>query len=291
MQEDACRYQVAWTINPHMRVGAVDCARARKQHDRLVSILSKLCRVEVLPFVHGALDSVFVKDNAVLIHDGSPRALLAHPRYGERRSEQVERAIALAHRGFEIHLAPEVPFEGGDVVALPCGRALLGTGPRTDPSARRQLARFLGAEVFALPLRDPHLYHLDTALAVLRDGTALVCREAFDTDALTTVGRLVDRGILRRALPIPYDEALGFAANFVEVGDVVVTGTTRTRAPRTVQTMESLGKRVIASSLDQFHLAGGSAACLVSRVHRQPVRVRSSFVPAGMRGQAISLYS
>jgi N-dimethylarginine dimethylaminohydrolase len=291
VQEGACRYQVAWSINPHMRVGAVECTRARTQHDRLVSILSKLCRVEVLPFVHGAFDCVFVKDNAILVDDGTPRALLAHPRHGERRSEQVERAIALAHRGFEIHLSPEVPFEGGDVVTLPCGRALLGTGPRTDPSARHELARFLGMEVISLPLRDPHLYHLDTALTVLRDGTAMICREAFDSAALATIDRLIDRGVLRRALRIPYEEALAFAANVVEVGDTIVTGTTRTRAPETARGFESIGKRVIASSLDQFHLAGGSAACLVSRVHRRPERVRTTFAPMGMRGHSFSLYA
>jgi N-dimethylarginine dimethylaminohydrolase len=171
---------------------------------------------------------------------------------------------------------------------LPCGRALLGTGPRTDPAATTELARFLGMEVIALPLRDPHLYHLDTAMAVLRDGTALLCREAFDSAGLAEIARLVDRGILRRALRIPYEEALAFAANIVEVGSTIVTGTTRDRAPETARALESIGRTVAEVPLDQFHLAGGSAACLVARVNPQPTRVRTSFAPDVLRRRAAS---
>lgn len=265
--ESGCTYQVAWAINPHMQVGAVNAEQARDEHARFVATLRRLgATVEVLPFVHGALDCVFAKDNAVLVHDLEARALVGRALHEERRGEQVERAIALAALGFEIHLVSDVALEGGDVVRLPDGGALLGCGPRSSARAADCLSHFLDAEVIALPLRDPHLYHLDTALALLRDGTAFVCKEAFETSALATLDRLVARGVLTRIVRVPYEEALQFAVNVIEVGDAIVTGTSGIEAPITHAAMTASGKRVISVPLGQFRLAGGSAACLVARV-------------------------
>src|SRR5689334_21168372 len=78
-----CAYRVAWSINPHMRVGAADPRRARAQHRALRDALVREgARLVDLPFVHGAYDSVFAKDNAVLAGgagaQNAPRALLAN---------------------------------------------------------------------------------------------------------------------------------------------------------------------------------------------------------------------
>ena len=134
--------------------------------------------------------------------------------------------------------------------------------------------------MIALALHDPHLYHLDTALAVLRDGTALLCKEALTGEGLATIDRMLARGALRRVFAIPREEAMAFATNIVEVGDAVVTGTIRERAPTTAKILESIGRKVVEVPLDQFHLAGGSAACLVARVNALKPRMRSS-IPAG----------
>ncbi len=266
--DEDCGYRVAWSINPHMNIGATELAVARTEHERLVATLRALgAQVCTLPFVHGAFDSVFTKDNAILVaHPGErrPRALLARPLHDVRRKEQAARAIALARTGFELELS-EAALEGGDVVMLPRGGALLGCGPRSSAAARTRLARFLDAEVYALPLRDPRLYHLDTALTVLADGTALVCRQAFETSAILTLAELVARGVLRAVLDVPYDEALRFAVNVVEIGDAIVTGTPS--AVHTNALLARLGKRVIPVPLGQFHHAGGSAACLVACAH------------------------
>lgn len=276
----ACAYQVAWSINPHMRIGAVDHAAARAQHARLSATLRRLgTEVRALPFVHGALDCVFAKDNAVLVSDGaSARALLGRPRHPERAAEQSARAASLAAHGFVVERAGDLPLEGGDVVALPIGGALVGCGPRTCAEACRGLARFLDTEVFALPLRDPALYHLDTAVAVLHDGTALVCREAFEVSALETFGSLIDRGLLRRIITVPYAEALSFATNVVEVGGAIVTGTSTAEAPVTNSALRALGRWVIELPLDQFRLAGGSAACLVATVLDERKLRRTSWI-------------
>src|SRR4051812_19864693 len=52
-----CEYAVAWAINPHMRVGASDFARAAAQHAALrAAIAREGAELVELPFIHGAFD-------------------------------------------------------------------------------------------------------------------------------------------------------------------------------------------------------------------------------------------
>jgi hypothetical protein len=98
-----CEFQVAWQINPHMKVGGTDSRAALAEHRELRRALIEAgAAVFEVPFVHGAFDSVFVKDNAVLaVTDEGPRAFMARPKCLERRVEQVARARALQSLGFE----------------------------------------------------------------------------------------------------------------------------------------------------------------------------------------------
>src|SRR5688572_5310837 len=81
-----CTYRIAWSINPHMVIGAVDPQRAIVQHAGLLRTVRALgAEVETVPFVHGAFDSVFAKDNALYTStNGLTHALLSQPRYAER---------------------------------------------------------------------------------------------------------------------------------------------------------------------------------------------------------------
>ena len=252
-----------------MRVGAVDSKGAIRQHDVLVRTLRSLgAIVHDVPFVHGAFDSVFSKDNAVIVEraHGSIEAFLARPRHPERRVEQRARAQALASLGVRVTGHTKRHLEGGDVVMLPGGRgAFLGHGFRSHARAADELERFLERGVTCLELRDPHLYHLDMAVSVLDDGTALVC-----DDALTPEARRAVEGhpAIQSVIHVPRDEAMRFGVNLVQVGRTIVWGAD---APATTRRLEAEGYEVRHVPLGQFHLAGGSAACLVSRVHCQSV--------------------
>ncbi|NBD09685.1 MULTISPECIES: dimethylarginine dimethylaminohydrolase family protein [Corallococcus] len=262
-----CAYQVAWNINPHMKPGAVAWRRACRQHRAFLRALRDAgAGFFELPFVHGAFDSVFAKDNAVLVsQEGELRALLATMRHGQRRSEQCARARWLSARGFDVIEPPRAHIEGGDVAMLPAGRgALLGFGPRSTQRAAGVLEAFLAVPVTPLELCDPYLFHLDTALTVLSDGTALVCLEAFTPEALRTLSRT--EGI-QQLVPVRREDALAFGLNLVEVGDTVIIGA---RSPRVEALLRGLGRWPVCVRLDQFHLAGGSAACLAARVHPLP---------------------
>lgn len=262
-----CRFRVAWQINPHMKPGKTDPARAARQHakfqDALVSAGAELLPV---PFVHGAFDSVFAKDTAILSsRRGRPLALLSNFATPERRREQRARTEALEAQGFHVFGASAVPLEGGDVVPVPHGPVLLGHGFRSSPAARPLLETFLERPVLPLELVDPWLYHLDTALAALSDGTLLCCAGALTP---TSLRALLDHPQIPRVLFIPREEALTFALNFVQIGETIITGALA--APRTEAALVGRGLRVVKVELSEFQLAGGSAACLVAGV--QPER-------------------
>ncbi|HEX8110614.1 MAG TPA: hypothetical protein VF516_22940 [Kofleriaceae bacterium] len=277
-----CRYQVAWSINPHMAIGAVDFPTAALQHSMFIAALAAAgARIVPLPFVHGAYDSVFAKDSALLLERrGLRRALLARLRYPERQREQAARADFYERYGYEVVWEASGPsWEGGDTVMLPSGHGMfLGYGPRSSCEAAQWLERHAGVAVTPLALRDPHLYHLDMALAVLPDGTALVCETALTADSMHVLERASG---IREVVTIPRADALAFGLNLVPIGDTIICGAW---VPRVAAIIEARGYRCQVVPLDQFHLAGGSAACLVATVHRDPIAPRKPSTPVHSRG-------
>ncbi len=269
--ESRCRYQVAWVINPHMAVGAVDFAAAAREHARFVAALEQAgASVITLPFVHGAYDSVFAKDSALLFQrGGKKRALLARPRHDERRREQAARRDSYERAGYEVVDERDAPpWEGGDIVMLPSGRAmLLGHGPRSGAGAAAWLERHAGMPVISLELRDPHLYHLDMALTVLPDGTAIACESALAEHSMRVLERTA--GICQ-IVTVRRADALAFGLNLVPVGNTIVCGA---HVPGVETIVTGRGYRYVVAPLDQFHHAGGSAACLVAKLHPEPETV------------------
>ena len=262
---DVCRYQVTYSINPHMVIGAVDFEIASQQHAELMALLvGSGVSIQHLPFVHGAHDSVFVKDPALLLtRRGYKRALLARLRYPERQRESAERASVLAQQGYEVVSGCESDWEGGDVIMLPsCEGMFLGYGMRSRREAATWLERHAEIEVMPIELRDPHLYHLDTALAILPCGTALVCPDALTRQALRVVEHAPG---ISRVIYVTREIAVGFGLNLVMLGETIVVGAYQ---PALEARFASLGYRCRVGPLGQFHLAGGSAACLVAPVYR-----------------------
>lgn len=251
-------YRVAWRINPHMQVGSTSLDRACAQHDALVQALTACgAVVQRHPFVRGCFDCVFAKDNAVLARTArGRRALVCRPRHDVRAREQLARARSLSRHGYHVDHARH-HLEGGDVVRA-TGGLLLGHGFRSEPDAARELASWSGLDVLAVELVDPHLYHLDTALAALPDGTVLVCPDALAPASLRALRRWPRA---RRIVEVARDEALRFGLNLVAVGRRAILSR---GAPGVERALASLGYEPLTLELDEFHRAGGSAACLVS---------------------------
>jgi hypothetical protein len=89
--------------------------------------------------------------------------------------------------------------------------------------------RFVDGEVLPVELVDPRLYHLDMALAVLDDGTAVVCRKALSATSLDELER---HPALRELVSVPLEEALRFGVNVVQIGRTIVWARTLRRRQR-----------------------------------------------------------
>ena len=132
----------------------------------------------------------------------------------------------------------------------------IGYGFRTDLKALERAAKLLHCPVVALKLIDPSFYHLDTALSVLDQQTAIYAPEAFDKDSQQLLQRLFPR--LIRA---PLNEAkLGFVTNgHCPDGKhfIVHEGSTTTN-----QAVKAAGFQVIERNTSEFMKAGGSVFCM-----------------------------
>ncbi len=248
-----------------MQMGEVCFPTATQQHRAFREALVQAgADVIELPFVHSAFDSVFSKDNAILHeHGDTRRALMTTPLHGERALEQNARATTYATHGFEVFPGTRHHLEGGDVALTNTGAALLGHGQRSSVKAAEELERFLAAEVIPLELVDPYFFHLDVALSFLSDGTLMLYREAFTRESLKAIERIAG---VRRIVPISREAAMKFGLNMVEVGDTVVLGGHVTEVELA---LTRLGFETVVVPLTQFHLSGGSAACLTAKVHGQ----------------------
>jgi N-dimethylarginine dimethylaminohydrolase len=201
------------------------------------------------------------------------RALLARQRHDERRCERVARARTFAELGFELADGADTVWEGGDVVVMPdSSAALLGYGPRSRKAAAAWLEAEMRMAVLPLELRDERLFHLDMALTCLPDGTLLVCEEAFAPASIRTL-RSLER--TRDVLPIHPEDAVAFGLNLVFVGDAALMGA---HVPSVERILSAHGLRPVPVPLDQFHLAGGSAACLTARIHAERAAASTSSV-------------
>jgi len=260
-----------------MAIGSVDFAAAAAEHAAYVSALAHAgASIVMLPFVHGAYDSVFAKDTAlVLERRGVKKVLLAQPRHPERQREQVARSDFFERAGYEVVRDLDGPsWEGGDTVMLPRG-LLLGYGPRSGPGAAAWLERNAEVAVTPLELCDPHLYHLDMALTTLPDGTAIVCETALTPAAMRALERTPG---IRQIATVRRTDALAFGLNLVAVGDTIFAGA---RVPAVEAIVTARGYRYVVAPLDEFHKAGGSAACLVAKLHRDPEAARETNIAGG----------
>jgi N-dimethylarginine dimethylaminohydrolase len=266
-EDPTAGFQIAWEINPHMKVGASSLPLAFQEHDRFKAALqfagATLCQV---PFVKGAYDCVFMKDNALIIQkNNKKKALLGTPKTKERQCEQEHRAVALENLGVEVTHQASSYFEGGDLVVSTAHQiAFVGFGFRTDLTARAEIEEFLSFEVIALELVNAHFYHLDTAFNVVSTPEGCVvfaCREAFTNASWE---QLKHHSKVVAVVEIPSEEAMRFGLNWVEVNNTVILGS---KVKTIARELRALGRHVVVTPLSQFQLAGGSAACLVAPVY------------------------
>lgn len=254
-------YEVSYSINPHMKVGSVNKAKAMEQWDALEDVYNALgVDCEHIEGQPGLPDMVFSANQSLPFQssDGKKSVIISNMAYPERQGEVPHYTRWFQDHGYEIHrLSKDIRFEGMGDVFYHADRSFFwgGYGFRTDLSAHALISNITGLPVRSLHLVDPSFYHLDTCLCVLNSQIAMIYRDAFDAasyDQLKTV--------YRDLLEVSRDEALSFACN--------------AHCPDQKQVILQQGNKTIEASLrdygfmpipvdtGEFLKAGGSVSCL-----------------------------
>jgi N-dimethylarginine dimethylaminohydrolase len=149
-------------------------------------------------------------------------------------------------------------FEGaGD--ALFCGDTLYaGYRMRSDAAGHQAIGQLLGVRVLPVELIDARYYHLDTCFCPLAPETAIWYPPAFDHYGQRAIEEHVPR-----LIAVERAEAERFACNAVVIGCRVITNT---GCDRLHTALAEAGYEPIATPLDEFTKAGGSAKCLTLRL-------------------------
>lgn len=251
-------YGIHYEINPWMNTERqADHAVAVEQWHGLVEKLAAAgAQISQLDPVDGLPDLVFTA-NAAMIY--RRQSLLSRFRHPQRQGEEQHNRRWLEAHGFEVLDVPEdFSFEGaGD--ALFCGDTLYaGYRMRSDASGHQQIGRMLGVRVIPVELVNPRYYHLDTCFCPLASDEAIWHPPAFDD-----YGQRVIREHVAKLIEVEQHEAERFACNATVVGRTVVTNT---GCERLHEELASRGYQPIATPLDEFVKAGGSAKCLTLRL-------------------------
>jgi N-dimethylarginine dimethylaminohydrolase len=251
-------YGIEYEINPWMsRSRASDRPTAISQWQALVGILRGLgVQVDVMTPQAGLPDLVFTANAGLMFGNAFYSARF---RYSERARESPVFDAWFAEYGFEVRHLPEGMYHEGAGDALFCGDALFaGYRIRSDVHGHQWLGQTLGVLVLPLELVSGYFYHLDTCFCPLAPGEALWYPDAFDD-----YGRRVLQTHIPKLIAVNEEEAKRFGCNAVVVDKTVVTNS---GCPRLAEDLAMNGYSPIATPLDEFLKAGGSAKCLTLRL-------------------------
>jgi N-dimethylarginine dimethylaminohydrolase len=205
---------------------------------------------------------VFAANGATVI-DG--RALLARFRFAERKAEAAAYHRWLEAAGYPV-VSPTFVNEGeGDLLTVG-NRILAGTGFRTDWRAHDQAGRVFDREMVTLTLVDPRFYHLDTALAVLRDDLVMYYPAAFAAPSRARLAKLFPD-----AIRADEADAEAFGLNAVSDGHTVVLSHTATGL---IKQLRDRGFHPIGVDVSELLRAGGGVKCCTLELRERPGRGR-----------------
>jgi N-dimethylarginine dimethylaminohydrolase len=241
-----------------------DRALAQRQHAEMVAAYEEAgVRVHYLDPDPALPYQVFARDSSAMTPAG---AVIAQPHQWWRRGE-----YAAAIRFYQ---ASEIPIrglitagalEGGDVMILEPGRAVIGAGEaRTQEPAARQLAGWLaddGWDIRVEPIPE-RFVHIDVLMAVLAERLVAVCADVLSRGFLSWLGQ---RGF--ELIEVSADDAFRLGANVISLGTDRALSISAA-APLNAA-MRAHGITVLELDLSMFTLGGGGAHCLAQAIRRE----------------------
>jgi N-dimethylarginine dimethylaminohydrolase len=207
-------FDVTYAINPWMNPAKpVDVPLALAQWEDLRDRYRSLGHsVEELAPRPGLPDMVFAANGATVVDGRVLGARFAHP---QREPEAAAHLEWFRARGFgPVREAEHVNEGEGDFIVT--GSYLLaGRGFRASPLSHGEAQEYFGRPVIGLDLVDPRYYHLDTALAVLDEGTDEIM---YHPPAFSPGSREVLRRLFPDALTATAEDAAAMGLNAVSDG-------------------------------------------------------------------------
>jgi len=245
-------FTVTYAINPWMRPDQpTDTALALRQWAQLRDVYVSLGHdVRIIEPVAGLPDMVFAANGATVV---GGKVLGARFRYPQRADEGAAYLDWFRQSGYEDLYEPEYVNEGeGDILFT--GKAMLaGYGFRSDEAAATDAGRVFGLPVVSLQLVDQRYYHLDTALCVLDEDTAMYYPAAFD-DA----GRAALADLFAELIEAKDEDAEVLGLNAVSDGQhVVLPAAARGLAAQ----LAEHGYEPIGVDLSELLKGGGGPKC------------------------------
>lgn len=239
---------------------------AKRQHAEMVSVYEDGgVRCHFLRPDPTLQYQVFARDSSVMTPSGAVVTQMHQP---WRRGEYAPAIEFYQGNGIPIRgMITAAALEGGDVVIIEPGSALIGAGEvRTEHQAAEQLAGWLEADGWDVRIeRIPQAYvHIDVLVCMLAAGLAVVCVEATSTG-------LVDwlRSKQIEILPVSLESAMELGGNVVSLGaDRVLSTATSTELNAAIR---ARGLEVLDPDLSAFTLGGGGAHCLMQALRRELV--------------------
>lgn len=253
-------YEVSYIINPWMHPD--DWSRERDTwrqkamtqwtalRDTMANIGWQLTEVAQQP---GLPDMVFVADHAFTLEK---KAVISYFATRERAPEAQHLKDWYANNGFEV-IDGHYMFEGGgDALYDPHYDVIfLGHGFRSSGLMKQQLADVFGRKVVTLALKSPNFYHADTCFCPLKNGYAILTRQAFTVDAIEALTNIYGDKLIF----VDDADATAFACNAVVYGDNIVMP--KCSAALTDK-LHALGFKTHQLQLDSFMISGGASRCL-----------------------------
>ncbi|AFY37308.1 hypothetical protein Lepto7376_0934 [[Leptolyngbya] sp. PCC 7376] len=260
-------YDVDYVINPWMEgnVHKSSQAKAVEQWQALHAIIKEHAIVESVPPAKGWPDMVFTANAGLVL---GKKAILSRFYHPERQGEEPYFKAWFAENGFQVYELPQdLPFEGAGDALFDRGTGALwaGYGFRSELDSHAYIAQWLDVEVLSLRLIDPRFYHLDTCFCPLDDGYVLYYPPAFDTYSNALIEKRIPE---EKRIVVPEPDAVNFACNAVNVGDVIIMNKISTELENAIH---AKGFKTRQTSLTEFLKAGGAAKCLTLKT-TEPVQ-------------------
>jgi N-dimethylarginine dimethylaminohydrolase len=239
-------------------------AVARRQHAEMVSAYQQAgVRCHFLEPDPDLPYQVFARDSSVMTPGG---AVVTQPAQTWRRGEYAPVIRFYEEAGIPMRgMITAGSLEGGDVMLLEPGLALIGAGEaRTQEAAAHQLAGWLAADGWDVRVEPvPERWvHIDVLLGVVAERLLAACVEAL---SFGVVSWLRARGF--DLIEVSPDDAFTLGANAISLGDERVLSAAG--AARLNEALRARGLEVLDPDLEMLTLGGGGPHCLAQALRRE----------------------